>query len=156
MWILFLGIYGILGMACLGALMFGLSQWMAGESPWALVGVPASLALVAFTYGAAFIGQGLRGRGDVPPSLLRRRLHRGRAAAPRRERRPGVSDDLVSAPRRRLTEAPRRGQFDGGHTVPRRAGSLLSTAAGEVPARHAENTSKKRSARPPLGVIVTP
>lgn len=58
-WILFLGIYGILGMACLGALMFGLSQWMAGEAPWALLGVPASLALVAFTYGAAFIGQGL-------------------------------------------------------------------------------------------------
>ena len=58
-WILFLGIYGILGMAGLGALMYGVSQWMVREAPWALVGVPASVALVAFTYGAAFIGQGL-------------------------------------------------------------------------------------------------
>lgn len=32
---------------------------MVGESPWALAGVPAALALVGFTYGAAFIGQGL-------------------------------------------------------------------------------------------------
>ena len=58
-WILFLGIYGILGMIGLGALMYGVSQWMVRESPWALWGVPASIALVAFTYGAAFIGQGL-------------------------------------------------------------------------------------------------
>jgi hypothetical protein len=58
-WILFLGIYGILGMFGLGALMYGVSQWMVRESPWALWGVPASIALVAFTYGAAFIGQGL-------------------------------------------------------------------------------------------------
>ena len=58
-WILFLGIYGILGMAGLGALMYGVSQWMVRESPWALAGVPATLALMAFTYGAAFIGQGL-------------------------------------------------------------------------------------------------
>ena len=58
-WILFLGIYGILGMFGLGALMYGVSQWMVREAPWALVGVPASVALVAFTYGAAFIGQGL-------------------------------------------------------------------------------------------------
>lgn len=58
-WILFLGIYGILGMAGLGALMYGVSQWMVRETPWALAGVPAALALVAFTYGAAFIGQGL-------------------------------------------------------------------------------------------------
>lgn len=58
-WILFLGVYGIVGMAGLGAFVYGLSQWMVGESPWALAGVPAALALVAFTYGAAFIGQGL-------------------------------------------------------------------------------------------------
>jgi hypothetical protein len=58
-WILFLGIYGIVGMLGLGALMYGLGQWMVGESPWALLGAPAALALMAFTYGAAFIGQGL-------------------------------------------------------------------------------------------------
>lgn len=58
-WILFMGIYGILGMGGLAGLMYGLSQWIVREPPWALVGVPVSLALIAFTYGAAFIGQGL-------------------------------------------------------------------------------------------------
>lgn len=58
-WILFMGIYGLLTMGGIAGLMYGVSQWMVGEAPWALVGVPVSLGLIAFTYGAAFIGQGL-------------------------------------------------------------------------------------------------
>lgn len=58
-WILFMGVYGILGMGALAGLMYGVSQRLVGEAPWALAGVPAALALIAFTYGAAFIGQGL-------------------------------------------------------------------------------------------------
>jgi hypothetical protein len=58
-WILFMGIYGILGMGGVAGLMYGLSQWILGEPPWALAGLALSLALIAFTYGAAFIGQGL-------------------------------------------------------------------------------------------------
>jgi len=58
-WILFLGIYGVLGMCALGALMYGVSQWMVHEAPWALLGVPGAVVLMGFTYGAAFIGQGL-------------------------------------------------------------------------------------------------
>ncbi len=58
-WILFMGIYGILGMIGTGALMYGVSQWIVRETPWALIGAPVALALIAFTYGAAFIGQGL-------------------------------------------------------------------------------------------------
>jgi hypothetical protein len=58
-WILFIGIYGILGMFGLFGLMYGLSQWLVNEAPWGLAAGPAALALMAFTYGAAFIGQGL-------------------------------------------------------------------------------------------------
>jgi hypothetical protein len=58
-WILFMGVYGILGMGALAALMFGASQHLVGEAPWALAGAPVALGLIAFTYGAAFIGQGL-------------------------------------------------------------------------------------------------
>lgn len=58
-WMLFMGIYGILAMGGLAGLMYGVSQWMIHETPWALVGAPIALALIAFTYGAALIGQGL-------------------------------------------------------------------------------------------------
>ncbi|MFO0626338.1 MAG: hypothetical protein U0325_12065 [Polyangiales bacterium] len=58
-WMLFVGIYGILAMFGVAGLMYGLSQWMVNETPWALAGAPVSLALIAFTYGAAIIGQGL-------------------------------------------------------------------------------------------------
>lgn len=58
-WMLFMGIYGILAMGGLAGLMFGLGQWMVGEAPWALLGAPAALVLIAFTHGAALIGQGL-------------------------------------------------------------------------------------------------
>ena len=34
-------------------------QWTVGEPAWMLLGVPASMALIAFVYGAAVIGQGL-------------------------------------------------------------------------------------------------
>lgn len=58
-WMLFMGVYGILGMGAVGALVFGVSQASLGWSPWALWGVPAFIALIAFVYGAVFIGQGL-------------------------------------------------------------------------------------------------
>ncbi|HHI79739.1 MAG TPA: hypothetical protein ENK02_07140 [Planctomycetes bacterium] len=58
-WTLFLAIYGVLGIAALGGLVYGLAQWSTNESPWALLVTPAAIALMGFTYGAAFIGQGL-------------------------------------------------------------------------------------------------
>lgn len=58
-WILFMSLYGMLGMAALAGLVYGASQALVNEAPWALLGAPAALALMAFTYGAAFIGQGL-------------------------------------------------------------------------------------------------
>jgi hypothetical protein len=58
-WMLFIGVYGIIAMGGMAALMYGISQVMLGWSPWAFWGVPASMALGAFVYGAVFIGQGL-------------------------------------------------------------------------------------------------
>ena len=58
-WILFMSLYGMLAMGALAGLIYGASQALVHELPWALLGAPAALALMAFTYGAAFIGQGL-------------------------------------------------------------------------------------------------
>lgn len=59
LWTMFMAIYGVLGMCALGGLMYGVSQWWLGWTPWALAVAPAALALIGFVYGAAFIGQGL-------------------------------------------------------------------------------------------------
>jgi hypothetical protein len=58
-WTAFVAIY--LALACIGtgAACYGGAQLIMKETPWAFVGVPIALALAAFTYGAAFIGQGL-------------------------------------------------------------------------------------------------
>jgi hypothetical protein len=58
-WTMFMAIYGVLGIGGCAGLVWGLAQWTLGEAAWALLAVPASVALIAFVYGAAFIGQGL-------------------------------------------------------------------------------------------------
>jgi hypothetical protein len=58
-WGLFMAIYLLLGIAGCAGLVWGLSQWTLGQTPWALAAVPLSIALIGFVYGAAFIGQGL-------------------------------------------------------------------------------------------------
>ena len=60
-WTAFVAIY--LALACLGigAACYGGAQMIMGATPWAFVGVPIALAAAAFTYGAAFLGQGLGG-----------------------------------------------------------------------------------------------
>jgi hypothetical protein len=58
-WTGFLTLYATLFMGGVFGLIFGFSQWSLSMTPWGLVGVPVALALAAFTYGAAFIGQGL-------------------------------------------------------------------------------------------------
>jgi hypothetical protein len=58
-WTLFVGLHAFVGFSGLGGVMYGLSQWTAGESPWALWALPLMLVLHAFIAGAAFIGQGL-------------------------------------------------------------------------------------------------
>jgi hypothetical protein len=97
-WILFLGIYGILGMVGLGALMYGLSQWMVRRVAVGARGRARGPGAGGVHLRSGLHRAGARGGGDVPAALLRRRLRRGRAASPRRERRPGLSEELEARP----------------------------------------------------------
>lgn len=58
-WTGFMGLFFFLGLLGLGGLMYGLAQMMLDGPIWMMWSAPASLALIAFIYGAAFIGQGL-------------------------------------------------------------------------------------------------
>lgn len=58
-WTAFLAIYIGLATVGLGTACWGGAQMVMGKPPWAFAGVPIVLALAGFTYGAAFIGQGL-------------------------------------------------------------------------------------------------
>jgi hypothetical protein len=54
-----MGLFFALAMLGLAGLVYGLAQ-MAVDGPlWPLWAAPAAVALIAFIYGAAFIGQGL-------------------------------------------------------------------------------------------------
>lgn len=60
-WTGFMALFFLIAMLGLGGLVYGLAQLTLGGSAWAIWAAPASLALIAFIYGAAFIGQGLSG-----------------------------------------------------------------------------------------------
>jgi hypothetical protein len=55
----FMALFFTLGMLGLAGLIYGLAQLSLGGPIWTIWLAPASLALIAFIYGAAFIGQGL-------------------------------------------------------------------------------------------------
>lgn len=95
-WTAFLAIY--LSLACLGiaSTCWGISQWMVGADPWALIGLPVCLALAGFTFGAAFIGQGL---SAADMHVLRSHIEQVSGGAPSgvvagasAEQNPGRSD----------------------------------------------------------------
>lgn len=58
-WMGFMAVFAVLGMLGLAGVMYGFAQITVQERPWALLAGPASAALIAFVYGAAFIAQGL-------------------------------------------------------------------------------------------------
>jgi hypothetical protein len=58
-WQAFVFIYGTLFAAGFFSMMFGLAELGMGRTPWTLLGPVVATALVAFVYGATFIGQGL-------------------------------------------------------------------------------------------------
>ena len=58
-WTGFTAVYAFVGMVGTVCTWYGCAQWTMGESPWALLGAPAAVAIIAFVYGAAVIGQGL-------------------------------------------------------------------------------------------------
>ena len=58
-WTGFMAVFFTIGMLGLTGLVYGISQYMLdGPATWVWA-APVSLALIAFIYGAAFIGQGL-------------------------------------------------------------------------------------------------
>ena len=58
-WTGFMGVYGIFAMLGAAGLMYGWAQTTVDEYPWGFWAAPVCLALGAFVYGAAVIGQGL-------------------------------------------------------------------------------------------------
>lgn len=58
-WSLYLAIHALGAFGTVGAAMFGISQWLAGESPWALWALPIAPVLAALVWALAFVGQGL-------------------------------------------------------------------------------------------------
>lgn len=58
-WTGFMALFGIIGMLGLAGAMYGFAQMTVGESPRWLLAAPAAVGIIAFIYGAAFIGQGL-------------------------------------------------------------------------------------------------
>lgn len=51
--------YAVLGMCAIAGSMYGMSQWILGWPPWALLAIPASAAGAAATWMAAAVGQRL-------------------------------------------------------------------------------------------------
>jgi len=58
-WTGFMALFFFLGMLGLSGLIYGLAQLMLDGPIWMMWSAPVSVALIAFIYGAAFIGQGL-------------------------------------------------------------------------------------------------
>ncbi|MCB9878183.1 MAG: hypothetical protein H6835_11345 [Planctomycetes bacterium] len=58
-WTAFVAIYLVLACVGIACACYGGAQLTMDHAPWAFVGVPIALLLAGFTYGAAFIGQGL-------------------------------------------------------------------------------------------------
>ena len=58
-WTGFMAVYIFLGLLGFSGLILGWAQTTVDEFPWGFIVLPAALALIAFVYGAAFIGQGL-------------------------------------------------------------------------------------------------
>lgn len=70
-WTMYMGIHAIGAFGTLGAAIFGFSQYLAGESPWALWVLPLSPLLAGLVWALAFVGQNL---GAEQMYVLRRFL----------------------------------------------------------------------------------
>ncbi len=58
-WTMFVAVYILLAIIAVAGASYGGAQWTMGDPPHAFWAVPAAVLAAAFTYGAAFIGQGL-------------------------------------------------------------------------------------------------
>jgi len=60
-WTMYVAIHGFGAFITLAAGIFGLSQHLSGQTPWALWALPASPLLAALVWALAFVGQNLGG-----------------------------------------------------------------------------------------------
>ena len=58
-WTGFMALYGVLSLVGVAGLMYGFAQMIVDQTPWPMLAAPVCAILIAFVYGAAFIGQGL-------------------------------------------------------------------------------------------------
>lgn len=58
-WTLYLAIHAVGAFGTLAAAVFGISQHLLGQSPWALWALPIAPVLAALVWALAFVGQGL-------------------------------------------------------------------------------------------------
>ncbi|MDD9969989.1 MAG: hypothetical protein OXR73_27330 [Myxococcales bacterium] len=58
-WTFIMALYGVLTIVAMAGIVYGLSQWNLGWTPWALAAVPASAALVVATWLISMLGQRL-------------------------------------------------------------------------------------------------
>ena len=61
-WTFYMALYAILAFTTRGLTFFGLSQWIATQSPTALWGLPVCAVLAAALFGLGFVGKGLTGQ----------------------------------------------------------------------------------------------
>ena len=58
-WTLYLAIHAVGAFGTLAASVLGLSQYLAGQSPWALWALPIAPILALLVWALAFVGQGI-------------------------------------------------------------------------------------------------
>ena len=58
-WMGFMAVFFTLALIGLAGLMYGFAQMTVDETPWAMLAAPICFGLIAFVYGAAYVGQGL-------------------------------------------------------------------------------------------------
>ena len=58
-WTLYVALYAVAVFGAFVCLAFGVSQWVAGGSPWVLYLTPLAAVLAGLVHGAAYVGQGL-------------------------------------------------------------------------------------------------
>lgn len=83
-WTLYVAIHAVGAFGTLGAGVFGLSQHLTGQSPWALWALLMSPVLAALVWALAFVGQGL---GAEQMYVLRRFVEEALATSAGREQR---------------------------------------------------------------------
>ena len=89
-WTMYVAIHAVGAFGTLGAAMFGVSQYLAGQSPWGLWALPAAPVLAALVWALAFVGQGA---GAEQMYALRRFVEDAIAVSAGREQKMRASLD---------------------------------------------------------------